>query len=255
MDDRRFRALAQACARWLVALSGAIGFSIYRDVGLFNSIGVDYALFAAGERMVVAGRPAEVFDHDAVARAVAPLEAYYRPDTGDLRASPLAYLPLLFLTYWPFASLNPVWGYLLWVSANLALAAVVLRGLAARFPSGTSWAVPVLGLCYFPLAYGLFVGQPVALLLFAFDRAYRAWENGRDFRSGLWLGALLLKPSYAPFLVLALAYKRRGGLSPGWRLRGRPSWRSRRPCSGRRGWPLTRGCSGSSRRASGGPTR
>jgi hypothetical protein len=46
-------------------------------------------------------------------------------------------------------------------------------------------------------------------MLFAFDRAYRAWERGRDFEAGLWSGVLFLKVQYLPVLVLVLACKRR----------------------------------------------
>ena len=53
------------------------------------------------------------------------------------------------------------------------------------------------------------MGQPIVLLLFAFDRAYRAWERGRDFEAGLWSGVLFLKVQYLPVLVLVLACKRR----------------------------------------------
>jgi hypothetical protein len=54
------------------------------------------------------------------------------------------------------------------------------------------------------------------LLSFGFYRADRSLEGGRDFRAGLWGGALDLKPQYLGFLILVFLFKRRwhtlGGL-------------------------------------------
>jgi hypothetical protein len=64
-------------------------------------------------------------------------------------------------------------------------------------------------LTFFPLAYTVFVGQPIVIMLLAFAQAYRAWERERDFEAGLWCGVLALKIQYPVFLTLVLIAKGR----------------------------------------------
>jgi hypothetical protein len=71
-----------------------------------------------------------------------------------------------------------------------------------------------------PLAYTLFVGQPVVILAYGLYRGYVALERGHDVRAGMWLGLLLLKPQYALFFLLVLLYKRRWSALVGAALTG-----------------------------------
>ncbi len=91
---------------------------------------------------------------------------------------------------------------------NLAVAAHVVHRLVARLPE-PSWAMTALILTFFPLAYTVFVGQPIIIMLFAFTQAYLAWERGRDFEAGLWCGVLSLKIQYPVFVTLVLMAKGR----------------------------------------------
>jgi hypothetical protein len=177
-------------ATLLVALWTLTVASIARDRGLFDWLGVDYALFASGAEILLSDRPADVYDQEAVARRVQAYAPYYGPYADPLKVGPLPYPMPCFLLYAPFARLAPPVGFLLWTAANLLLAAHVTRGLSARL-GDPSWSTAVALLTYFPLAYGVFVGQPVVALLFALHRAYRDLERGRDFRAGLWTGILL----------------------------------------------------------------
>jgi hypothetical protein len=135
-------------------------------------------------------------------------EPYYGPQADPLKVGPLPYPMPCFLWYAPFSHLTPPVGFLLWAAANLLLAAHVARGLAARL-GDPSWSMTVALLTFFPLAYGLFVGQPVVALLFAFDNAYSDLERGRDFRAGLWAGILLFKVQYPLLLAIVFLMKRR----------------------------------------------
>jgi hypothetical protein len=183
--------------------------SIWKGMGLFTWLGCDYGVFAAGARLLQSDTPEAAYNLSAVAGQVEPLRAYYRDPGTALRIGPTPYLPLTFLLYAPFAGRAPHWGYLLWAALNLILAAVVVRGLAARSPREERWTLMALALCYFPLVDTIWAGQTLVLMLLALERAYRAWERSRDFEAGLWSGALVLKFQYLPFLVLVLAYKRR----------------------------------------------
>jgi hypothetical protein len=60
-----------------------------------------------------------------------------------------------------------------------------------------------------PVAWGLFMGQPMVLLAVAVGEMFISFRAGRDFRAGLWLAALLLKPQYALLFGVFVLWKRR----------------------------------------------
>src|SRR5204863_8442065 len=94
----------------------------------------------------------------------------------------------------------------------------VARRLAAPFRAPR--AVTLLAICFVPVVYTLFFGQPSILWMYALYRACRSFARGRDLMAGLWSGALLIKPQYALFLALALAFKRRWAALAGIALDG-----------------------------------
>ncbi|MBX6341860.1 MAG: DUF2029 domain-containing protein, partial [Thermomicrobiaceae bacterium] len=106
---------------------------------------------------------------------------------------------------WP----RPPLGFLLWSGLNLALAAYVARGLARRFPRARRRRVAALLVTCFPLAMGIFVGQPTGLLVLALYQSYLAFERGDEGRAGLWAGLLFVKPQYVTGPLLVLLGKRR----------------------------------------------
>jgi hypothetical protein len=175
---------------------------------LFDWLGVDFALYSVGARLLLSGHATSVYDLESVARELLPYAAYYGEGADPLKVGPLPYPAPTFLLYAPFLPFRPPVGFLLWVLVNLSLATYIIRALTNRLTE-RSWSDTALVLTYFPLGYGLFVGQPVVVLLFAFFQAYCCWEKGRDFRAGLWCGVLLLKVQYPFVLVLVLLYKRR----------------------------------------------
>ena len=61
----------------------------------------------------------------------------------------------------------------------------------------------------FPLAMGLIVGQPTALLGCAVAECYLSLRARQDLRAGLWLSVLLLKPQYGVILGPILIWKGR----------------------------------------------
>ncbi|MBI4494000.1 MAG: DUF2029 domain-containing protein [Chloroflexi bacterium] len=204
----RKRYLVVAGAALSAALWCVVVLLTWRNRGLFDWLGLDFALFRAGAAALLASGPVAAYDLDAVTAHLQPLAAYYGPLADVLKVGPVPYPPIFVLLVAPFALLSPPVGFLLWTLANLALALVVVRGLAARFPARPRMLVGT-ALLFFPLAYTLFVGQVTILLLFALYQAYRAFEQDRDFRAGLWTGVLLLKPQYAVVLLLVLALKGR----------------------------------------------
>lgn len=181
---------------------------VWRTRGLFNWLGIDYGFFWGAARAFLFDSPASAYDIQIVTGYIQSLYAYYGPAADSLQLGPTPYPPIFVLLFIPFALLEPVIGFIFWTLANLGLAIYVLHGLAARFWKG-SWVKVGLLLTFFPLAYTLFVGQVTVILLVGLYQAYLAFEQGKDFRAGLWTGVLLLKPQYAIVLLFVLLLKRR----------------------------------------------
>ncbi|MEJ7638432.1 MAG: glycosyltransferase family 87 protein [Singulisphaera sp.] len=191
-----------------MSLWALVVYNVWKTRGLFDWLGLDFALYSAGARLLFSGNPAAVYDLASVRWEMLPYTAYYGAAADPIKVGPLPHPAVTFLLYAPFLPFRPPIGFLLWAVCNFALATHVVRALTARVP-GRSWPLTGLILSYFPLMYALFVGQPVIVLLFAFLRAYRSWEEGRDFEAGLWCGVLFLKVQYPFILILVLLYKRR----------------------------------------------
>jgi hypothetical protein len=60
-----------------------------------------------------------------------------------------------------------------------------------------------------PVLQTFLLGQPVLFLASALAEAFLALRRGADFRGGLWLGLLAVKPQYGLILGLFLLWKRR----------------------------------------------
>jgi hypothetical protein len=90
--------------------------------------------------------------------------------------------------------------------------------LAALFLAYRVWQfLPELGrvgavaavLAAVPVAWGLFMGQPAVLLAIPVSEMLVSFKAGRDFRAGLWLAVLLLKPQYALLFGVFILWKMR----------------------------------------------
>jgi hypothetical protein len=76
-------------------------------------------------------------------------------------------------------------------------------------PRAGGWRLSVILFTALPVLQTFLLGQPVLFLASAVAECYLALRRGADFRGGLWLGALALKPQYGLILGLFLIWKRR----------------------------------------------
>lgn len=172
--------------------------------GLFTVVGVDFRACFASARIAATMGFSQVYDlavqkevQDALMTPYAPLGA---------ETIPTPFLPVFVLPFIAFLPLGLGGGFSLWTLLNIAFLVIYLD----RFTRGIGgWSFPALALLSFPVFQTLFLGQVNAWLLFCAGEFLRAWEQNRPFRSGMWLGGLLLKPQTLLFLLPVLLLKRK----------------------------------------------
>jgi glycosyl transferase family 87 len=137
---------------------------------------------------------AHLYDLAAQKAAIEGLGAYWSP---YLNPPPLAWLGTLFLVL-PFNLAVVLWTFLVVAAAAFAW------WLIAPGAGLTRYAHLALFMGLFPTAFGLLVGQPVALVAVAVAGAWWLAEHQRPALAGLVLSAAALKPQLALLVPLCL---------------------------------------------------
>lgn len=162
----------------------------------------DFTVYYTAGRMLREGQGSHLYDPQAqlaVQREFAPAE--------DNRRGPLPYIhpafeALIFLplTFLPYTTAFALWnvlnlGFLLRSSHLLRASIESLRLISAA-------DLYMALLAFFPVFANFHQGQDAILLFLVVLFAFRAWDQGKDFAAGLWIGAGLFK--YHLILPLAV---------------------------------------------------
>ncbi len=181
--------------------------------GIFDYIALDYrASRAAGEMLPEHGLGAP-YDFELIDARQRLLYQDFVSEEQKARAPyylvPVPYPPPFTLLFYPSTLLAPIAGYLAW--ALLHLAALVFcqvrlaRVFGIREPSSL-----ILAVCLsMPSFIHLMMGQISVWLLIFMSEAIIAFARGRMFRTGLFLGLLVVKPQTLPLILPALLLARR----------------------------------------------
>jgi hypothetical protein len=209
------------CGAALVVL--ALGYAvytwqIYKTRGLFEYIGIDYRTYRSSAEIARASGFAQVYDLDVQARFQRPLHQAY--SFGFWRTpfapAPPPYPPAFILPLLWLPDFKPVRGFVFWTLLNAAALIVYLRRLmsATGAPSGRKVGYELL--LSLPVFTTLVFGQ-IDVWLFIFTGEFLlAGMHRKEFRSGLWLGGLLLKPQSLILFVPGLLIGRRLKILAGW---------------------------------------
>lgn len=205
----------RAIALGLVLCSLCFVWRSYQGMGLFLNLGTDYALYLAQSKVMDAGNPSQIYDLPVVDRPYRELLSTYNLDpayqawTADVIAGPVPYPPLFAWALRPFTWVSPPVSFALWLCVNVVLALVIGWRLASHCRSLDRATVILLFFGSYPVMLSFYVGQIQIILAWFVTECYLALRTGKEFRAGLWLGCLLLKPHYGIFLGLLLLWKRR----------------------------------------------
>jgi Glycosyltransferase family 87 len=221
---RKWAAPPSASHAWLlpasvltIALFTQRVYQTWVEQGPFEFIGVDYSIYGATAHVVTDIGWTHFYDTDAITeKMVEFFLPAYAPLTDTLKAGPSPYPALFILPFIVTNLLGPIGGFAAWTLFNVLLVFVITRGMSR----GSDRCGPTMNLIpfvYFPLLCSLFLGQLAIVMTFGLYKSYSSFQAGQEFRAGLWLGLLLLKPQFALILAIVLLGKARwralGGLS------------------------------------------
>jgi hypothetical protein len=181
---------------------------IHSGYGVFNWLGVDFGYYYGQALALRSGDPVLIYDRLTVDHFHQLLIGYVHDPTG-FPVGHVPYLPIFAWLFGPVTLLPPLVGLALWTVFNLLGAVLLTRRIASLLPAGSRPWVYVLSLGSLPFMSTLIVGQPMLWLSLGFAECYLALRRGQDFRAGMWLALLLLKPQYGIIIGPLLLWKRR----------------------------------------------
>jgi hypothetical protein len=225
-----------ATPTWLQALGALLLVSfyaqriwtVYTDTGLFRRLGFDWGLFYSQASAFAAGDIGAMYQVDRLNPYLQRLVPFTSTPDVPLLQWPSPYPPVLAALMAPLTFMPPPAAFGIWTALSFG-AAVHLLWRANQLLSGRTSPVGggagairgdqragarigALALIFFttlPVLQTFLLGQPVLFLASAMAEAFLAVRRGADFRGGLWLGLLALKPQYGLVLGLFLLWKRR----------------------------------------------
>jgi len=205
---RPFRHLRPEGWLRLVFLALAVLYSILTiwtalHIGLFTVLGGDFRAFFAAAHIAVTSGFAQVYNLAVQKEVQGELMAPYTD--GEVETVPVPFFPPFILPFVIFLPLGLSRGFALWTILNVIALAVYVSRFVGKSTEGNFLLVTTF--LSFPVFLNFFFGQVNVWLLICVGEFLRAWEGGRPFRGGLWLGGLLMKPQtlilVLPFLALS----------------------------------------------------
>ncbi len=181
--------------------------TVYTAGELFHRLGWDWTMFWAQAMLLRAGQADQMYEQPIVNEQLKVLAQWYLGPGKFQNSSPVAYPPWFTALVVPFTLPSPPIGFALWSAVSLACAFFLIFRVKQMLPSVPLWGVCLLFFGAFPVALGLFMGQVALISALAVSEMFFSFRAGKDFRAGLWLSVLLLKPQYALVFGLLVLWK------------------------------------------------
>ncbi|MBC7227915.1 MAG: DUF2029 domain-containing protein [Thermoflexales bacterium] len=179
-------------------------------VNLFTVLGGDFRALFASARIAVTSGFSQVYNLAVQRETQAALMAPYA--TAEVETIPTPFLPFFILPFTLFLPLGLSGGFILWTILNIGALALYLLQLVGK----KDRLFPGLAFLSLPVFLTLLLGQVNIWLLICVGEFLRAWEQGKRFYGGLWLGGLLMKPQTLILLIPVLFLKRRWDILAGF---------------------------------------
>ena len=213
----RFLGRLLATPMWLQALGALVLvvfyaqriWTVYADTGLFRRLGFDWGLFYSQALAFAAGDVGAMYQVDRLNPYLQRLVPFTATPDVPLLQWPSPYPPVLAALMAPLTFLQPPVAFGIWTALSLAAAAHLLWRARQLLPATGTGRLALIFFTTLPVLQTFLLGQPVLFLASAMAEAFLALRRGADFRGGLWLGLLAIKPQYGLVLGLYLLWKRR----------------------------------------------
>jgi hypothetical protein len=192
-----------------VAFFVARFWTVFAAGELFHRLGFDWTLFYAQSMALRAGAGPGIYTQDVVNQYLQPLIQYYGGPLTSLDGWPQPYPPFFAAVLAPTTLPAAPASFALWLALSLAAAGFLAYRVHQFLPDLGRVGSLLAILAAVPVAWGLFMGQPMVLMAVAVSEMFISLKGGFDFRAGLWLAALLLKPQYALLFGIFILWKRR----------------------------------------------
>ncbi len=200
----------QALAATLVAVFYAQRvWTVYHDSGLFRRIGFDWGLFYSQASALAAGDLTAMYQVDRLGQYVQRLAPYTTSPDVPLLQWPSPYPPVLAAILEPLTFLPPPVAFGIWTVVGLGAATHLLWRTNQLVPGAGKARLAIIFFTTLPVLQAFVLGQPVLFLASAVAESFVALRRGADFRGGVWLGILALKPQYGLVVGMLLLWKGR----------------------------------------------
>lgn len=203
--------------QWLTLLSAALT-SFYLILGLVYILsgklsaymGGDYRSYRASAEIAQTRGFAEIYSIRAQEQVQRRLYEEANPGQAPVPfvVFPTYLLPVFIVPFLPFTIFRFVPGFFLWMTLNALILAVYLRRFVKALGATRPSLLFRVMLC-FPVFSTLFLGQVSVWLVICMGEVILASLRGKEFRSGLWLAGLLLKPQILILFIPGLLISRR----------------------------------------------
>jgi hypothetical protein len=186
---------------------------------LCDYMGADYRAFYASAQIARDRGFAQVYDlktQDAYQRPLYD-QCYSGPARVPYVPVPMPYLPPFVLLFMPMAPLPYMTSYFVWIFLNLALIVLYMFRFKRALGAVNGGDIMAQLLVCLPVFSNFFLGQVNGWMLICLAEFLLALMKGKDFRAGLWLVGLLVKPQtlilILPGLLLARRFKSLAGFT------------------------------------------
>lgn len=215
--EDRLLARILAVPAWLQAVAAALLvafyaqriWTVFHDTGLFRRLGFDWGLFYSQASALAAGDTGAMYQVDRLNPYLQRLLPFTSTPDVPLLQWPSPYPPLLAAVIAPLTLLPAPLAFAIWSVLGFASACHLVWRARQLVPDAGGWRLSVILFTTLPVLQTFLLGQPVLFLASAVAECYLALRRGADFRGGLWLGVLALKPQYGLILGAFLLWKRR----------------------------------------------
>lgn len=174
-----------------------------------GNLAIDYCAFWSAGEIANHHGYAQVYNLDQLWAVQRPIISKYMLP-GQYAPVPVPYLPVFIIPFQLFAVLDVIQGFWVWTIFNIIASAAYLWFFVKQTSPAGLIKKRAIFLCLLslPMFLDVFQGQVNVWLMICIGEFLRNALADKPFRSGFWLGGLLLKPQILIFIIPLLLFKR-----------------------------------------------